>query len=362
MTTRLTHFLILGYIVLGIFYVFAAGLPQPADFLLVLLIFIALLQGRIVFVDHSRVLFYFVTFTFLVNSVWAAILGEPTLYLASIYFLFNLLVFVLLTQYLNQSTTNQLYAYRAILAALILETIFVLFFDPGGIRAIGTFTNPNQLSYFAIAFTAAALLLADRLEQPGWMQTLPLVLGWIIAVLGLSKAVMVAMAFMTFMLLLQMRNLFYSVMSMVIGALVLVFVFPQQIIFAWWRLSSIGQDNDDNAASRGYDRITNEIEYVILGAGEGAYTRHASVWGGEIHSTFGTLLFCYGIIGLGLFCLFLWGLFRRHPWYFIQFASPLLLYSITHNGLRFTPFWIVLALFTLPVIDRSRSKQRQKPS
>src|SRR2546422_1043712 len=65
------------------------------------------------------------------------------------------------------------------------------------------------------------------------------------------------------------------------------------------RLASQGKE--ESMEMRGYDRMTNHPQYLLFGAGEGAYYRFQSAWPRELHSSYGTLLFCYGIFGTALF-------------------------------------------------------------
>ena len=100
---------------------------------------------------------------------------------------------------------------------------------------------------------------------------------------------------------------------------------------------------------RGYDRITNHPHYLILGAGEGGFNRFDTyIDGHEMHSSFGTIVFCYGIPGTVMFILFVLAIIRKLPWYYVIYSLPLFAYGITHMGLRFTIFWIALVMF--PVI------------
>ena len=104
--------------------------------------------------------------------------------------------------------------------------------------------------------------------------------------------------------------------------------------------------SDDGLAMRGYDRIVNHPNYLVFGAGEGAWWRFDSYIDGELHSSIGTLLFSYGIVGLGLFTWFLVRAAGDRKLLFVAYACPLALYGLTHNGLRFTLMWELLAVLS----------------
>ena len=75
------------------------------------------------------------------------------------------------------------------------------------------------------------------------------------------------------------------------------------------RLQNIGKQRDDSLEGRGYTRIWVYPQHLLLGAGEFGWGRFKDVTS-ELHSTLGTILFSYGSIGLVLFSLILWRLFR----------------------------------------------------
>ena len=65
----------------------------------------------------------------------------------------------------------------------------------------------------------------------------------------------------------------------------------------------------------------------------------------EIHSSAGTILFSYGIVGALLFLVFTWRLIRGARARLVITLLPPLLYTGAHQGLRFTTLWVVLAAF-----------------
>jgi hypothetical protein len=115
----------------------------------------------------------------------------------------------------------------------------------------------------------------------------------------------------------------------------------------------VTEDRDPNtsfAEERGYDRIWRNPEYLITGAGEGAYERFVFRKGEkrrELHSSFGTMFFGYGIIGLTLFAVFGARVIRGAPLRMTMMLVPALAYTVAHQGLRFTMFWVVLAAFAV---------------
>ena len=69
----------------------------------------------------------------------------------------------------------------------------------------------------------------------------------------------------------------------------------------------------------------------------------------EIHSTFGMILTSFGFIGFLIFftLMIFWILDIKNSYGFravICVCGPSLLYGLTHNGLRFSMFWIMFAV------------------
>lgn len=352
--SKFVRWCLLGFLTLTIFRVFPPGSPQPADLLVMAAIAVFLRRGWIHYSGGEKFLVLLTVYTYVVNLFWGGVLGTFSLMVAPLYFTYNLLAYAVFRRYF-QDERNLDAVLTSVLLALTLETFFTLTRN-GDIRATGTFDNPNALAYFAICYTSIALYLADRLKRPFWVHALALVLGWTINLFALSKAGMGGMVFMTLIIVIR-RHPVYVMTGGAAAAAAIYFVFLDQIQLALERMGEIGQDSDDSLAGRGYDRIVNEIEHTLLGAGEGEYWRHDSIWRGEIHSTFGTLLFCYGIFGLGLFLLFLFYLYRTNRLNFLLYLLPIFVYSFTHNGLRSTPFWILLAL-----LASARRTRRSQPA
>jgi len=120
------------------------------------------------------------------------------------------------------------------------------------------------------------------------------------------------------------------------------------------RLESIGMDNDDSLEGRGYNRIFDYPEYWIFGAGEGEYTRFEG-FQLEMHSTLGNIQASYGLIGLCLFLCFLFLTIRKDlsgSWYIILFIMT---YGLTHNGIRNSLFWILIALIAVHLKSTGKS-------
>ena len=105
----------------------------------------------------------------------------------------------------------------------------------------------------------------------------------------------------------------------------------------------------DLGSGRGYSRIWEIGVHFLWGVGEGAYNRFQTMKGMEIHSTFASLLVSYGLTGLiGYALIFFRGIvYRGNAIRNLIVFSGVLLYQVTHNGIRNTLLWLFLALFIL---------------
>jgi len=112
------------------------------------------------------------------------------------------------------------------------------------------------------------------------------------------------------------------------------------------RLGDIGRDHDDSLGGRGYDRIFNDPFTLLVGAGEGNYDRfNSEIHSMEIHSTFASIAFCYGLAGIVAFCVFNYRCFRIATVLYCTLFMPVFAYGITHNGIRFSFLWLLYALY-----------------
>lgn len=112
------------------------------------------------------------------------------------------------------------------------------------------------------------------------------------------------------------------------------------------RLQGMADESDSSLASRGYFGFLEGNTFQIL-LGLGA-ERVAEIVGHEVHSTLASVLNNYGVVGFLMFAsaLGVWALKLWRAYGFTGMAcltGPAMLYGITHNGTRFTAFWVLFA-------------------
>ena len=353
------------YLVLSPFYVFPSGNPQPADLLMAVLILLVF-TGTVCRVTLASNLYLslasFLGVVILVNLYWWSIYYEPTTLVSILFYAYNIAHVVFLASIMKGARDGVLAATQlGLLAAILIEIAATLLFPASTFRAVGTFNNPNQLGYWGLLVAACWLVVRGDRKLGALDFSVLVMVGFVVAV-SLSKAAMIAfgmlLIFAVFGQGLRSRSL--------IGGFALLAIGSQ----LWWampdtvqvrttdvisrgpvanvikRFESLGKHADDSVAGRGYDRMWRYPEYLILGAGEGIAYRLFKRGDNfnELHSTWGTLLFSYGVAGFASFTAMLIIIFRSAPWRHLWYFLPIALYGLTHQGLRFSMLWVFFGL------------------
>jgi len=360
------------------------GYPQPSDGLMAIML-ITLLTGYFVrpSINPNMILCAapFLTYAALLNLVWFGIKQDPRFVLSALYYTYNFgaVIFVasLVAAYGWEDMAGR--TKLALVAALGLELVAVALYQgqahvEEGVttRSVGTFSNPNQMGYWALT-AGACWLVACGDRRLRWMDIAALGAVLALAAASLSKAAIIGAA------ALLLAAMWFQGMSVKLRVITAVLCLAGSIAaMAEWtaviervtktdvvtRLSDIGGQKDDSAAGRGYDRIWLHPEHLVLGAGEGAYNRfyRSAAAGKEMHSTFGTVLYSYGAVGAAMFVLLLLGLFRRATLRHVAYALPLALYGLTHQGLRSTMLWVFMGLVFTYGTHTARASRFGQPS
>ncbi len=359
------------------FYFFPAGSAQPSDLFIAATIGIYVLsQGFKMFRDSRDVFDKFLRFciylTIINFAVFIFLLGQKNSglpwYIMSAFYYFNLMVMGFALALYRQYGRSFLYTtiYSCVLAAILQISLSFVFSTEGeGVRGALFFTNPNQLGYYSLCGLAVVLVLETMLKIPKLIVYSSFLLFSYLAVVSVSKAALGALIILFGVYLLangiiSLRNIAVLV---VVGGIGYFALLKTDIGRTFQRNLEIRELNDSDRPDtvteweyRGYDRITNHPYFLVFGAGEGGYNRFDTyIEKHEMHSSVGTIIFCYGIPGTVLFTLFVLSLLRRLPWYYIIYAFPLFAYGITHMGLRFTIFWVALIMF--PIIRTEIAKR-----
>ncbi len=323
------------------------GVPQPADFLMAGVM--GLVFFGIGFRFHLRLLTvikalgWFVAYTVLVNVTWSLMVDDPELSLlkSSLFYFYDFMLFcsflVLHWQFQDRLLRVTVYA---VAASVFLQALLSpLAMERSQFRQALFFNNFNQLGYYAVLSATLFFVGSRYFRVSAALQICFYVAVAYLAILSLSKAAIFAFALLVLLAFVSRPGILL-VGTATLGGILLLDI---DDLAAKLEQRLTAQEADDSLAKRGYDRIVHHAPYLVFGAGEGANYRFVSEHAGEMHSSFGSLLFSYGIIGLALFAFMLFAVFRRGNFKDLLFLLPPFLYGLAHQGLRFTLFWVLLA-------------------
>ena len=299
----------------------------------------------------------FVIYSALVGFTWAALLSDAQVATPPIYYLFNLIiVFLVLSLYARYGGDIITITRWIVFASVLLQFLLSFFFAKAAFREMLFFKNANQLGYFSLVCASILALPLDRGRSAirDALFSIGILMCLWLALLTVSKAATVSCV--AFLLLSAARNRF----QLAFGALAVVVILfsnasiiEQRITNLETRFESFGSGaggggGDDNLEGRGYDRIWEHPELLVLGAGELANYRWDSFSKtGELHSSVGTVVFSYGIPGTLLMAGFIGFIVRRGGWRIVPYMIPELLFSVTHMGLRFVMTWVYFVMLFL---------------
>ena len=364
------------------FYVVQSGLPQPGDVLLIPLFLMALVgwNGRLKLASTKplRLLFLFTLWVTLVNVAWMVTTGDVGLTskaafspLQPMFYMFNaavVLVVAILYERFGRRFIELSYHLTICIAVLQVLLSFV-YFGSRTVRGTVFFNNPNQLGYYAMVSACTVAVCHRQLRASTLYATIGFVACIYLALISASKAA-VGGSLVLFVLTVITNPRAIIALSLGIGAMLSLGGPVARARETTQR--RVGENRNPNATffeERGYDRIQDHPQYLLLGAGEGATTRFSDgtlIGTHEIHSSAGTILFAYGIPGVLLFLMFLVRVVRGASIRASFILLPPLAYTIAHQGLRFTSLWVLFGLFItikqLVPVATPRSPPKESPA
>lgn len=345
------------YVFLIPLYVFPSGLPQPGDLIVLPLLPAVLLawNGRLARSSARplRALAMFLIWCVLLNYAWMIILGKyglvgkDTFLLIPVFYIYNAMILLCALVLHHRYGDRFLWLTLNMVLLTAVAQVLISFVISSGIhRQAVLFNNPNQLGLFAL-LSANILTFGRRRMGFGTLKSsIGLLSCLYLALLSASKAALVGSAFLFAVAIFSNPRTIVALALVVIGLL----SFPNPLTETMERSRTrIAQKQELSFLdSRGYDRIWNHKEYWGIGAGEGGLGRFedTSVIGDhELHSSAGTIFFCYGLIGVITFVSFLLRVIEGATLRNALLLFPALVYGLAHQGLRFTLLWILIGLF-----------------
>ncbi|HUP92437.1 MAG TPA: hypothetical protein VM074_09335 [Solimonas sp.] len=353
------------------FYVMSSGSMQISSVLLLLTMAATLLQlrrrGLPLFSAESlplvKMLAAFVFYAAVLSLVWAIVLSDLDVAAAPGYYTFNLMVVILVTSLYRLHGLRLIRLTRwVIFGSIALQFCLSFTFADRGFRELLFFNNANQLGYYALVCASIMALPlragSSRLQQIVFSIGI-LMCTWL-ALLSLSKAATISTV--VFLFLAGSRNWIQLWIGSMVVLMLMTFDLDQvttRVDNLTVRFESFGEEGgDETFEGRGYDRIWENPEMLIVGAAEhGNYRWANSDQNIELHSTIGTLVFSYGIPGVLLMGGFLAVILRTGGWRIVPFMIPEFMFSVTHMGLRFVMTWVYFLMLFLVALEWRRERQ-----
>lgn len=329
--------------------------------------------------DTNLLFFLTLLYQAVVNAIWGAVTGDLAMNRRTLYYVFNYLAFssclyighIAGHQNLKRALANGCF-YSALVTALGL-----LVSTAEGTRSTGFFNNPNQLGYHAVIMLAVLAFCNEAMSRRQSLTVL-IISAWSV-VASLSKAAAIAYVVQLLLMIIFIQNkrsprrllnqvMLISVVCFAVYALLysdLSIVQSNRVLHELReRILFMGEENDSGLAyGRGYARVEEIGIHFLWGTGEGAYDRFVARHGTEVHSTFVSLLICYGVVGLISYITIIGrcvgigknSVFKRN----VIALSGVFLYAITHNGIRNTLLWILLSAMLVENVETGLSIEEQ---
>lgn len=338
-------------------YFFESGLPQISDFLIAaysVSACLAAIMGGFLRRAPIFLAFWaaFVFVTLAVSLTWVIIDADPRILVHPIFYLFNFLFGLALLWDVNQSETFPRFLYYGVVVGLLVSTLGVAISYSGGGRNSGFFNNPNQLAYYSLC----GLVVILALDGSKIALSPARVIAYFSAIIGIVAASSISAFAGFFVIAISVLSDSLINFKKTLGLLLLSstlfvgFIAADKIADSGFsrgienRMLRTDAKVTNLNEERGFDRIIAYPKYIVLGAGEGGTDRFPLSHHGEIHSSLLNVLFSYGLLGLGFLTLTILFSLRRARLVTYGLVLGLLVYSLTHMGLRSTPFWLALCV------------------
>lgn len=316
------------YLLLKPFYIFKSGSMQPSDlFLVFAFIFLLILKKKELInknISKNIKFLLFTICTFAINGLYFIAYVKTKFLLSSLYFVFNFLAIILFSIIFEDDKLTNNISKLLKIDILVQVLIFLLGLGRwyGRFRYMGTFNDPNQFGYFILMSYMFIYLISEKNGNKKGNILFLLLSIFLIFECASTGMFLGINIFLLLQFLDIIRNFTYFIKCykyrIVICTLILMPILVLFLIFnhdynfikpdKFFMLSRIEGKVDKMSSTnasgdvsliqeRGYDRFIYYPQYVLYGSGEGEYTRFELTYHqDEIHATFPSILFYYGII------------------------------------------------------------------
>lgn len=360
-------------------YAFSSGGAQPAHIVLAIFFTIVLLKNGLPRQHWSFFLAAISVYSFSVECFYTIMGGKPVSMMSGAFFFYNFLLSS--SVYLHCRNKGLSAVAPGVLISCVTAVAAVIFYrlspDTGAqVRSVGMFNNPNQLGYFSVCLLSLSYLLYIHRFIGYFLAISVIGAALFLSIASLSKAAMVANFLVILFAIKPTRIDDFLDRSIRVGPLLCWLFFIVFTVFAGGffyakgvvgdygfvqRLGNIASEGDSSLVARGYWAFLqgNSVQ-IFLGLGN---SKVSQLIGHEVHSTFGSMFNNYGFLGFFLFfnlmLIWLYKIWRAYGFVgMLCISAPAMLYGITHNGTRFSLFWILFSV-SMAMADNIISKRTQ---
>lgn len=333
-------------------YIFPSGGVQPAHLLLAIFSLLVFSARGLPKSNWVLVLLALSLYVFGVELYYVLQGGSPKQLINAVYFSYNLALAGAVFLFCRRFGLGPL-AIGVFVAAFVVLGLSVAYSSSGlgGGRFAAAFNNPNQLGFFSVVLVSLAYLFYRTGVIVYFFHASLVMMSVLFSMLSLSKAAIIPVLIVSLLVLKPESSGRGARLGWGAGVLIavgiLVSFYLQGLLDDYRVVSRIAgmlDENDTSLEARGYLAFLDATGFQVI-FGMGAENAREAL-GREVHSTLASVLIYYGGIGFLLFfgALAIWA---RKLWSrfggigLFCIAGPAMLYGLTHNGTRFSIFWIL---------------------
>lgn len=350
------------------FYVFPSGSIQPSHLFFFLVFVVAFSRYGAPAESWIPILLFVSAYAFIVEAINSVIYDQFRHLITPAFYLFNLLLSIGVYQVVRRKGAEALRTGILVATVFAVGSVYVSGVDlreiDGSGRAVGTFNNPNQLGYFSACLLSLSYLLYRHSEIRFLTMLSLFAASLFLSITSLSKAAMIAnFAVLVFTLQPHIKGrrkfLWLGLAFVIVGGAYLYSTGYFDDFRFYKRLENMASENDSSLDERGYFAfLSGTTAQLIFGMGSPEVFQ---IVGHEVHSTFASVLNYYGIVGFLIFISIFIGWWRALYRAYglagaIALQGPAILYGITHDGTRFSVFWLLFSA-SLALAKRTHTRR-----
>ena len=365
-SSELSSVLFLIYLLLKPFYFFASGSIQPGDCFLLLAFVLVLLKERNGLKIKDAEMVFFVFLVAVINVSYYLFYQAPDFLKSTLYYIFNLLAIICFRNMMYKSVWLKYLVTTCKLNLLIQLFCFFLKIGKywmGTYRYMGTYRDPNQLG-FAIISTLAIIYLFDDKRKYFYF----FVSAFLIFQTASSGMLLALVLLSLFDFIILCRNILIKGMS--IKFIILLIILIISLLFFLLVNGSISIDlrgfRIEQKINRGSSFVQTFISdrklnvafehpvYFLFGYGEGfKFERYG--YSGEMHSTWISLCFYYGIFPFIILLKWIYNNIRGIPIKYAPVYIAIFIEAFTLINHRQPIFWMIIMIGSLLRKDERNS-------